>query len=73
MAKHYTSNKAICPYYKHESRQVIYCEGLKEGNVLHNAFANPSDAIEYKKNYCRCFNYTQCHISKMLALVKKGI
>lgn len=63
--KHYTSIKAICPFYKHESRQVIYCEGVAEGNVIHLAFANPSDCLSHKKEYCRC-NHTQCSISKML-------
>lgn len=65
MSKHYTSSKAICPFYKHESRQVIYCEGVKEGTVLHLAFANPSDCISYKKHYCRC-NHIQCPISSLL-------
>ena len=65
MSKHYTSRKAICPFYKHESRQVIYCEGVKEGTVLHLAFANPSDSLSHKKEYCRC-NHTQCPISELL-------
>ena len=68
MAKHYTSSKAVCPFYKHESRQVIYCEGVEDGTVLHLAFANPSDSLEYKKKYCRC-DHNQCQISKMLKLL----
>lgn len=66
MAKHYTSNKAICPFYKHESRQVIYCEGIKEGTVIHLAFANPSDCLTHKKQYCRCGNCSKCPISTLL-------
>ena len=65
MAKHYTSSKALCPFYKHESRQVIYCEGVKEGTVLHLAFANASDWVSHRKQYCRC-NYAQCPISNLL-------
>jgi hypothetical protein len=65
MSKHYTSSKATCPFYKHESRQVIYCEGVAEDMVLHLAFANPSDCLSYKKQYCRC-NHTLCAISEML-------
>ena len=72
MAKHYTSSKAVCPFYKHESRQVIYCEGVREGSVLHLAFANPSDSLDYKKEYCRC-NHTECDISKMLMSTKYNI
>ncbi len=65
MAKHYTTNKAICPFYKHESRQMIYCEGIKKGNVLHLAFDNPANCLEHKKKYCRC-NYSQCSLHSML-------
>lgn len=65
MAKHYTSIKAICPFYKHESRQVIYCEGIQEGTVLHLAFANASECLSHKKRYCRC-NHSQCPINYLL-------
>jgi hypothetical protein len=70
MAKRYTSSKAICPFYKHESRQVIFCEGVRDDTVLHLAFANPSDCILYKKQYCRC-NHLQCPISSMLISISK--
>ena len=63
--KHYTSIKAICPFYKHESRQVIYCEGVTDGNVIHLAFANPSECLDHKKKYCRC-SYALCPINRML-------
>ena len=63
--KRYTSNKSICPFYKYENRNVIYCEGIKEGSVLHLAFANPSDCLSHKKQFCRC-NYSQCPISILL-------
>lgn len=65
MGKHYTSSRALCPFYKHESRQVIYCEGVEEGNVLHLAFASPADCLAYKKRYCRS-DHTQCIIKVML-------
>ena len=65
MAKHYVSSKAICPFYKHESTQVIYCEGIQKGTVLHMAFANASECLIYKKQYCRC-NHTQCPVSILL-------
>ena len=63
--KHYTSSKAICPFYKHENRNVIYCEGIKDGTVIHLAFANPSECLTHKKQFCRC-NHTQCLISVLL-------
>lgn len=70
MAKYYVSSKAICPFYRHESRQVIYCEGIKDGNVIHLAFANPSESIAYKKQYCRCGDHTNCPIGQMLMRTK---
>lgn len=63
--KHMISNKAVCPYYKHEDSQVIYCEGVKEGSVIHLAFSNKTDAREYKNKHCRC-NYNHCKINAML-------
>lgn len=63
--KRYTSRKAVCPFYKYENRNVIFCEGIKEGTVLHIAFANPSECFLHKKEYCRC-NHTGCPISRML-------
>lgn len=63
--KRYTSRKAICPFYKHENRQVIFCEGIKDGTVLHLAFANPSECLSHKKNYCRA-NHSQCPLSVLL-------
>lgn len=70
--KRYASSKAICPFYRHENRQVIFCEGVEEGTVLHLAFANPSECLEYKKRYCRC-NHTQCSVSKMLIIKYNNI
>ena len=67
--RHNISAKAICPFYKYENRNVIYCEGVNEGTVIHIAFANPSECLSYKKQFCRC-EHTQCNISKMLISYK---
>lgn len=64
--KHYISRKAICPFYRHENRNVLYCEGIIEGTVIHVAFANPSECLSYKKKCCRCSDYKHCPIYKML-------
>lgn len=63
--KHTISTKAICPYYKHEDSQVIYCDGVQDGSVIHLAFANKTCSVEYKKKYCRD-KYEECPICKML-------
>ena len=59
------SSKALCPFYKHEDSQVIYCEGVQDGSVVHLAFANKTDSLEYKKEICRK-DYRKCKIYSML-------
>lgn len=63
--KHRVSKYAICDFYKHEDTQVIYCEGVQEGSVIHLAFANKTDAKKYKMDYCRK-DYKKCPIADML-------
>ena len=66
MSKHRISKSVICPYYKHEDTQVIYCNGVKIGTVLHLAFASPTDAKIYKREICqKCWK--ECKIAKMLS------
>lgn len=65
MAKYYISSKTLCPFYKHENRFVIFCQGIKEESVLHLAFPSPSSCVEFKSCYCRK-DYTKCPIYKML-------
>lgn len=52
MPKHYISAKAVCPYYKHEDSQLIYCLGVDDSTTLHLAFADAREAKEYKSTYC---------------------
>lgn len=63
--KHYISVKAICPYYKHEGSQVIYCDGIVDASVLHLAFATKTDAKAFKEKHCRA-DFPSCKIYKML-------
>lgn len=63
--KHMISSQAICPYYKHEDSQMIYCDGVQDGSVIHLAFSNKTDALNYKKDFCRD-NCNKCNIYKML-------
>ena len=63
--KHRVSAYAVCPHYKHEDTQVIYCNGLCEGSVVHLAFGNKTDAKNYKREMCKN-NYSSCKIYQML-------
>lgn len=65
MSKHMVSRLAICPYYRHEDPQVIYCDGVREGSVIHLAFADRSCAKCYKQTYCRK-RFQECEIYQML-------
>lgn len=63
--KHRVSAKAICPYYLHEDTQVVYCEGIQRGSVLHLAFANRTYAKEYKESRCQR-DWKKCPMAQML-------
>lgn len=63
--KRYMSRNAICPFYKHESRQTIGCLGMEENTTIHYAFGNASECLKFKINKCRSA-YTDCQIYKML-------
>lgn len=65
MSKHRTSPKAMCPFYRHEDRQMIYCEGFCEGTVIHVSFAVASDAYRYKNEFCRSI-WRGCPIALLL-------
>lgn len=47
----YASTKALCPYYKCQDAQKIYCTGLQPGHVVHQAFSTPRE----RKAFCRLF------------------
>lgn len=63
--KRYISSLVICPFYKHESKQMIDCVGVTEGTVLHLAFDNASNSLKYKTQKCRK-DYKSCPIYKLL-------
>lgn len=65
MSKHRICNKVLCPYYKHEDTQVIYCKGVDCSSVLHLAFWNKIDSKNYKTQFCQT-NYDFCKIKQML-------
>lgn len=58
----------LCPFYRHEDSQVIYCDGVTDESVTHLAFANKTDAKDYKVSHCRK-SWERCPIAKMLGEV----
>lgn len=63
--KRKTDDYAVCPYYKSDERQLIYCEGVENGTAIHLAFSTLPDLREYKRKYCRSC-WRKCRIAEML-------
>ena len=65
MAKHGYTKDVVCPYYKYEAPQLIYCEGVEDKTALHLAFNTKSGKKEYMGRKC-CAKWRQCLIAQML-------
>ena len=63
--KHTMSKRVVCPFYRFEQRQVIYCQGLVPGQGFHVACANPAMARAYKERCCRD-DFRACALARML-------
>ena len=44
---------AKCPYYKCESRNMVFCEGVQAGSTIHMAFENAQQKRSYEEQFCR--------------------
>ena len=47
------SHLAKCPYYKCESRNMIFCEGVQAGSTIHMAFERAPQKRSYAEQFCR--------------------
>ena len=65
MANKQEDHLVQCPYYKTNTSQVIYCEGLEDGMVVHLAFATHGQLINYKGRFCRRNYYNRCQLAKI--------
>lgn len=65
MGKHGFTKGVVCPYYKCEAPQMIYCEGVEEETALHLAFAAKDKMKSYMKAKC-CSSWRSCMIAQML-------
>ena len=52
MGKHSYGKYVLCPYYKDESGQLLRCEGVGPGTVIHLAFDTKKSLREYRGQYC---------------------
>ena len=65
MGKHSYTKDVVCPYYKYEAQQMIYCEGVEDKTALHLAFDSKQGKKDYMKFHCReCWK--RCLIAQML-------
>lgn len=65
MAKHNFTIDVVCPYYKYEAPQMIYCEGVDENTSLHLAFDTKQRKKAYMGSKCnKCWK--TCPIAQML-------
>ena len=62
MGRHYISKEARCPFYRHEDRAAVYCEGVEDGTSI--KLLLPDEG--YKAQYCRSPRWKSCLIARML-------
>ena len=55
-----------CPFYDHEFRRGVKCEGLSEKSFIRLCFPKEEDFKEHRLSYCCSMNWEKCPIAKML-------
>ena len=66
MKKNRTDNPyVVCPYFKCEDSQTIFCEGVEEDNAIHMAFSTPSIRKNYQDRYCKTL-WKRCMVADIL-------
>ena len=65
MSKHSFGKNVVCPFYKYEGQQLIYCEGVDDHTAIHLAFASKQELRDYRKAKCED-RYKSCMICQML-------
>lgn len=63
MARHYQSPEALCPFYRGEEANEIFCEAPLSNATLSLYFK--SGATKHKRSLCR-YDWPQCPIARML-------
>ena len=59
----------VCPYYRSDSKEKIFCEGVQDNTSIHLVFPDSKDKKPYMHKYCCSMdNYDNCRIADMLNL-----
>lgn len=66
MSKRTVSAYAICPFYRSEDPQKIYCEGVTSHSSIHNVFGDAKYKKSYEQRFCCSYDYKNCKIAKAL-------
>lgn len=70
MANYAYGVKSICPFYLHEARMSITCEGFTTGTVNMTRFASSEDKKAYQAGKCEMYAYA-AHCPLAAALSRK--
>ena len=65
----YTAKGVKCPFYAHESKKEIVCEGLDDNYRMTTRidFADSFEKERYKADYCKSIEcYKRCRLTKTL-------
>jgi len=68
MSKLYQSPRAVCPFYKGEESQTVYCEGVLGASSLRLSFADAKSAQRYKCRNC-CDDFENCAVYSVILAV----
>jgi hypothetical protein len=59
--KNYMDNCIVCPFYSHEDKLKLHCEGYCKGTRLHLLFDCKERMKAHKKRFCDNINgYMNC-------------
>lgn len=59
--------RAICPFFQHDSRYEITCEGIHDDDQLQIKFQTEKHKENHLRQVCSTFQYrTYCPIARML-------
>ena len=65
------SKRARCPFYRRDSAVTISCEGLCEGSVITQSFAQKADCAVQFDTFC-AGAWRNCEIRYAICLAKYG-